>query len=170
MKTSGYGRLALRLGVFAMVAHACALVGLQRADAQDPSVKPNFGSTKLVSGFLPDPFKKELVAGGDLDVRINNVKMKITRAPDFQLFWTAGNGGLPLAFYVQSKTDTTLLIHMPVGGYIADDDAGGNLNPLITLKNPPSGRYDIWVGTFSDTPAPAVLNITELPVTTPIPK
>jgi hypothetical protein len=171
MKTSVYGRWAMHLGVLALAACVCAAVGTQRAGSQDPKEPPNFGSVKLTSGFVPDPFRNnKIVAGGNLEVRINNVKMKITRAPDFQLFWTAGDGALPLSFYVQSKVDTTLLIHMPIGGYVADDDSGGNLNPLITLKNPPSGRYDIWVGTFNDTAAPAVLSITELKVNTPLPK
>jgi hypothetical protein len=148
-----------------------ACVSTQRAAAQDPCLKPNFGEVTLKSGFVPDPFKKDLVAGGNMKLIINNVRMKITRPPDFRLHYEKGDVFKQLTFYVRSKADTTLLIHMPEGGYIADDDSGGNLNPLIRLANPPSGRYDIWVGTFSDTSnAPAVLHITELQVTTPIPK
>ena len=148
------------------IAFAC--FSTQRAAAQDPTLKSNFGEVKLDTGYTPDPFKKSLVAGGDRTVTINNVRMKITRAPDFKLYYTAGDT-FPLSFYVRSAADTTLLIHMPEGGYVANDDGGGNLNPLITIKSPPSGRYDIWVGTFNDEAAPAVLYITELPVKTPIP-
>jgi hypothetical protein len=138
------------------------------ATSQDPSLKTNFGEVKLQTGYLPDPYSKKLIAGGDIRVTINNVRMKITRPPDFRLYYEAGTT-FPLSFYVRSQVDTTLLIHMPVGGYVADDDSGGNLNPLITLKNPPSGRYDIWVGTFGDKNAEATLYITELKVNTPIP-
>jgi len=38
------------------------------------------------------------------------------------------------------------------------------------IKKPMTGQYDIWVGTFGDKAAKAVLHITELKVETPIPK
>jgi hypothetical protein len=164
--------LVLCLG--AAIVLAC--FGTPTAATQDPAEKPNFGEVKLISGFLPDPYTKQVIAGGNMILNMTgnngkgNVRMKITRPPDFKLYYTKGNFQ-QLSFYVRSNADTTLLIHLPVGGYLVDDDSGGNLNPLITVKDPPSGRYDIWVGTFSDTPnAPAVLHITELNVNTPIPK
>jgi hypothetical protein len=164
--------LVLCLGV----ALVFACFGTPFAVTQDPAEKPNFGETTLVSGFTPDPFTKKLTAGGNLMVNMagnngkGNVRMKITRPPDFKLHYTKGSFK-QLNFYVRSNSDTTLLIHLPSGGYVVDDDSGGNLNPLIKVQDPPTGRYDIWVGTFSDTPnAPAVLHITELNVNTPIPK
>ncbi len=158
----------LAAGLGALFLFAC--VTAPHAAPQDPGApKTNFGEVKLKTGFLPDPYSKKLVAGGDLRVTINNTRMKITRQPDFRLYYEAGDQ-FPLSFYVRSQVDTTLLVHMPVGGYVADDDSGGNLNPLITIQRPPSGRYDIWVGTFNDQNAEATLHITELKVQTPIPK
>ena len=156
------------LGLSTAIVLAC--ISTQHAAAQDPCQKPNFGQVALKSPTTPDPFTKEITAGGNLKVVIGNVKMKITRAPDFKLDYTKGDAFKQLNFYVRSNADTTLLIHMPEGGYIADDDSGGNLNPLIQLKNPPSGRYDIWIGTYNDTPARAILYITELNVVTPLQK
>jgi serine protease Do len=155
--------LPLCLGV------AILFVGIgQRAAAQDFKLKPNYGETTLKTDYEPDPFKKEVVAGGDKVVTKENVKMKITNAPDFRLQFTAGDK-YPLSFYVRSDADTTLLIRTPDGKWLADDDTGGNLNPLITIKKPMSGEYNIWVGTFGDKQAKAVLHITELKVETPIP-
>ena len=71
-------------------------------------------------------------------------------------------GAFTLTIYAESKADTTLLINLPDGTWIADDDSGGNLNPLLKFANPQSGQYDIWVGTIGKDTAPAVLKITEL--------
>ena len=62
---------------------------------------------------------------------------------------------------MNSKADTTLLVNLPNGQWIANDDGGDGLNPLIRLPQPPSGRYDIFVGTVDAKPAPAQLIITE---------
>jgi len=137
--------------------------------AQNPNLPSTYGKVDLTSGFSPDPFVKKLTAGGGKEVVVAGVKMNITQKPDFKLFYTAGKFK-HLRFYVRSAVDTTLLINLPNSTYVADDDSGGNLNPLISVKDPQSGRYDIWVGTFNPGNAPAELYITELPVTTPIPK
>ena len=159
--------LVLLLGV-AVVFSCFDSVG---AVAQDFKLKPNFGEKKLETGFEPDPFKKAIISGGDKVVTVNGVKMRITEAPDFRLIYKAGDT-FPLSFYVSSETDTTLLINLPNGKFISDDDSGGNLNPLITLEKPMSGQYDIWVGSFGakGKNAKATLFITELKVKTPIPK
>ena len=34
----------------------------------------------------------------------------------------------------------------PDGSWLCDDDSGDGLSPLLTLVNPESGIYDIWVG------------------------
>ena len=85
----------------------------------------------------------------------------MTKAPDFKLSYTAGN--FPLTIHVESEADTTLLINLPDGTWVANDDqAPGNLNPLLKFAKPMSGRYDIWVGTFGKENAKATLKITEL--------
>ena len=119
-----------------------------------------YGSKSLRSGFTPDPFSKDLTAGGGKQVTVAGVTMWVANEPDFSLDYTAGN--LPLTFYVRSKADTTLLIKLPDGTWIADDDSDGSLNPLIKLARPRSGRYDIWVGTMNGGLAPATLYISEL--------
>jgi hypothetical protein len=65
--------------------------------------------------------------------------------------WTAGSGQLPLVFSVSSASDTTLVINDAGGNWLCDDDGGNEgLNPAITIASPPSGQYDIWVGTYAE--------------------
>jgi hypothetical protein len=158
MNLTGGSRLAVRLGV------AAALVGLcaGRAPAQDPDVNldPTFGTVKLKAGFEPDPYKKKLVAGGPLKTNLGGVNAYVAKAPDVKLHYEAGK--YPLIIYAVSKVDTTLLINLPDGKWVADDDSGGNLNPLLRWAKPQSGRYDIYVGTFGKDNADATLYITEI--------
>jgi hypothetical protein len=152
----GGRKLALRLAVAVVVA------GLWTgyAATQDRALDPTYGSVRLKAGFTPDPYQKDLVAGGNIRTELGGVKAFIAKAPDFKLYYEAGN--FALTVYAESKADTTLLIQLPDGTWVADDDSGGNLNPLIRFDKPQSGRYDIWVGTFGGKTAPAVLKITEL--------
>jgi hypothetical protein len=137
---------------------ACLWVGL--AAAQDPNLPPTFGSVTLRAGFLPDPYKKDLVAGGPIQTKLGGVTAWVAKAPDFVLNYTAGQ--FALTIHADSKADTTLLINLPDGTWVADDDSGGGLNPLLKFAKPQSGRYDIYVGTFNKENAKATLYITEL--------
>ena len=131
-----------------------------RVEPQDPSLDPNYGSVKLKAGFLSDPYTKQVTAGGNLKTNKGDLTAWISKAPDFKLTYEAG--AFPLTIHVDSKADTTLLINLPDGTWIADDDSGGNLNPLLKFAKPQSGRYDIWVGTIGKENASAKLIITEL--------
>lgn len=61
---------------------------------------------------------------------------------------TVEHGGGPLAIYVTSGTDTTLLVADPSGRWQCSDDAD-DINPAVTFANAPAGTYAVWVGTFS---------------------
>ena len=156
MKKLFNSRTALRLGGAALL--VALIVG--RVEPQDPKLEPTHGSVKLKAGFLPDPYTKKLTAGGPIETKLGGVTAWVARAPDFKLFYEAGD--FPLTFRAESKADTTLLINLPDGKWVADDDGGGNLNPQLKFAKPQSGRYDIWVGTFGKDPAEAKLIITEL--------
>jgi len=150
-------KLALTL---AMAGAAVALFA-GHAATQDPTLDPTYGSVKLKAGFMPDPYEKKVVAGGPIKTNLGGVSAFVAKAPDFQLEYTAGK--LPLTIHVEAEADTTLLINLPDGTWVANDDqAKGNLNPLLKFAKPQSGRYDIWVGTFGKDTAPAVLKVTEL--------
>ena len=139
-----------------------AILGLTagRAQAQpDPKLKPTSGSVALKAGFQPDPFTKAVQAGGPIKTNLGGVNAHVAKAPNFSLQYARGNNHLTIT--VKSVADTTLLVRMPDGAWVADDDSGGNLRPMLQFYSPQSGRYDIWVGTFGAGEVPAELIITE---------
>jgi hypothetical protein len=153
--------------IAAAFAIGLATVPASAQDRPDQSLEPTYGTTGLVSGFEPDPFAEQLDAGGDYDASqlgVNNCVGYIARAPDYRINWTAGQTKLPLVFSVLSDADTTLVINDAQGHWTCDDDSGnGALNPSITIADPVSGQYDVWVGTFqSGAPQKATLNVSEL--------
>jgi hypothetical protein len=135
-----------------------ALTGF--ASAQNVSLQPTYGSVSLNPGFMPDPYQVELVAGGSIDAASidSNCVGLIADAPDFRLQY--GGGGSQLFVGVTSSADTTLVVNGPDGTWYCDDDSNG-FNPLIGGEGVTSGQYDIWVGTYGDSTAPATLFITE---------
>jgi hypothetical protein len=156
MKVVAASRLALRLGAVALV--ACLFV--DRAKGQpDISLEPTYGDVRLKAGFLPDPHKVKVVAGGKQRTKLGGVRAYVAKAPDVKLHYKAGD--FVLTIYVRSEGDTTLLINRPDGTWVADDDGDGFPNPRIRFGNPQSGRYDIYVGTVGPETVAATLFITE---------
>ena len=132
--------------------------------AQDYTEPPSFGRVSLSSGFTPDPYVRNLTAGGSIRAqdRFSDCRGYIANAPDFSVNYTAGS--LPLIFTVDSDADTTLVINGPDARWYCDDDgAESPLNPLVRFSNPQSGRYDVWVGPYSrGAGVPATLFVSEL--------
>lgn len=130
----------------------------------DYSLNPTYGTYTLRSGFTPDPFEVQVVAGGSNSAsNWSNGQCAgfIADAPDVRLMFQGGS--FPeLYFSVGSGSDTTLVINDPNGNWHCDDDSGNEgLNPLLRMA-PVSGQYDIWVGTYGSSTANAVLSISEL--------
>jgi hypothetical protein len=146
-----------------ILAAALAAALATSASAQSVAAAPNYGSVNLVSGFQPDPYQVNLSSGGAVDAHTlgGTCTGMIATAPDYRLNYTSGS--LPLAISVNSAADTTLVINLPNGQWMCDDDGGVNgMNPSIVLQKPQSGQYDIWVGTFgSSNLQPATLAISE---------
>ncbi len=156
----------MRVTVYGVAAaiFASALALAAPAHAQDYSAPPSFGSVTLNAGFSPDPHVRNLTAGGSIraETRFSSCRGSIANAPDYSLYYTAGS--FPLIFTVDSDRDTTLVINGPDAQWYCDDDgAQSPLNPLVRFNNPQSGRYDIWVGTYSQgAGVPATLFISEI--------
>ena len=134
-------------------------------DLPDFTLNPNYGVIDLVSGFQPDPHAVTVTAGGEYNAyQIPGCVGSISRAPDYRVNFTAGQAGLPLIFSAQSDADTTLVINDAGGNWVCDDDGGNaGFNPSITFQNPPSGQYDVWVGSYAEGDYPsAVLHVSEL--------
>ena len=162
MKRSIISRLLGRCRLFVYLSSLLAVgavLPVGQAWAQDPNATPTYGSVTLKVGFNPDPFAKTLTAGGAIKTELGGVKAHVAKAPDFKFHYTAGSS--PLKIYVESKGDTTLLVRLPNGTWVADDDTGKGNNPLVHFLKPQSGRYDIWVGTFGPKTVEATLKISE---------
>ncbi len=120
------------------------------------SANPHYGDVSLAPGFLPDPHSVEIMAGGNVNVRMLDLGTDCTgfaaSAPDYRLLW--GEGTQELSFYFEANSpgdDTVLIISAPDGSWHCNDDANSlTLDPKIMFSNPLGGQYDIWVATFSD--------------------
>src|SRR5437660_1501662 len=97
MKFSRAKSLAVVLGLSVGLAALCA----GRAESQDPSLAPTYGTVTLKAGFEPDPFTKKLTAGGPIQTELGGVKAWVAKAPDFRLNYTAGQ--YPLTIYVEAE-------------------------------------------------------------------
>lgn len=116
--------------------------------AQDRNAEPNFGTVSLTAGFTPDPHRIAVRAGGDIDaVTLGGQCVgSISGAPDLRLMYKAGD--FPLTIRAESAKDTTLVVNAPDGQFYCDDDGAEGLDPQIYFSDPPSGRYEIWIGQY----------------------
>jgi hypothetical protein len=109
-----------------------------------------FGNVTLSPGFMPDPHSVSVTSGGSLAVDNMNLGSGCVgyaaAEPDFILHMTGGSG--MLRFWVVGDGDTGLVINDGSGRWHCNDDSHG-LNPEVTIHNPPSGQFDVWVTSYS---------------------
>ncbi|MGK0266805.1 MAG: hypothetical protein ACI82N_001058 [Maricaulis sp.] len=161
---------AVNLGEFRMksflLATASVALMASGALAQDYSAPPSYGSVSLNAGFQPDPYNVNITSGGSIPASNISGECRgwVANAPDYSVNYAAG--GYDLTIGATSNSDTTLLINGPNGEWYCDDDGGDGLNPLVRLTNPNSGRYDVWIGSYSQGDfAATTLSVSELGLT-----
>ena len=125
--------------------------------------RAHFGVHNLNNGFVPDPKVINVTSGGNLNVSSMGYGAQCrgfaTSTPDAIVHY---NGGSFLRFFVRASGDTTLAINDASGRWHCNDDSVGT-NPMVSITNPPSGQYDIWVGSYrAGEQIRGTLNITEL--------
>ena len=126
---------------------------------------PAFGQIALKTDFEPDPQRVQMKAGGNdfLDGKLGvDCKGYIDAAqPDFVLDYTAGK--YDLFFYAESNSDTGLIVRVPDGTWVCNDDGlNRGLDPTVHILRPKSGRYAVWVAVIdTPNPSPATLLISE---------
>jgi hypothetical protein len=167
------GRYAVWAGLFSPGALADATLFVSelgfRGNVDEPAVldyslPSEYGSASLEAGFAPDPYNVDIAAGGAVEVFEavgENCRGFADTAPDFDVTYEAGSFDL----YISATTggDATLAVNAPDGSWWCDDDSAGSLNPGVRFDAPQSGRYDIWVGTYSEGGyEPGTLHISEL--------
>lgn len=142
-----------------------AALGAGGVAAQNYNMPPSFGTANLRFNFQPDPFVANVTAGGNIAAeRIGGPGCvgSIAQAPDVRLHYQAG-GGLPLYIAAQSRYDVTLVVNLPNGQWVCNDDFIGT-NPGMVFNQPLSGQYDIWIGHYDrGRGVPAQLIISEMP-------
>ncbi|POR00972.1 hypothetical protein AU468_08865 [Alkalispirochaeta sphaeroplastigenens] len=122
------------------------LLGVPPGYAQDWQLAPSYGDRQLLSGFLPDPQRVGIVAGGDQDLSRVGYRGFISQAPDFDLWYRAGDEGLTITVE-RASGGTVLLVNDPRGRWHFSDGYGGG-PPLIRFESPSEGLYNIWVGSL----------------------
>lgn len=131
--------------------------------AQNYNRRPTFGTVNLSANFAPDPFVVNVTAGGNIPAeRIGGPGCvgSIADPPDVRLNYRAG--GYPLYLSATSNSDVTLVVNLPNGRWICNDDFKGT-DPGVVLNNPMSGQYDIWVGHYNrGSGVPTQLRISEI--------
>ena len=127
----------------------------------------NFGRTALSGGFMPDPWTTTITSGGSIDVR--NLSLSpgcvgyATAQPDYILDYNNAASFLRFYFTPNGSGDTTLVINDASGNWHCNDDSFGGTNPTVDINNPPSGQYDIWVGSYrANANVRGTLHVTEL--------
>ena len=83
--------------------------------------------------------------------------------PDLRLNWSGTSERLSIFFTPdEGQDDTSLVVNLPDGSWICDDDSGSLLAPLIVFDRPSQGQYDVWVGSYNrEEFIPGELQITE---------
>jgi uncharacterized protein YraI len=148
--TAGPTAVVTSLPTFTPTPTATPLPGPGAAPTLNPSLPAVFGTTALTSGFVPDPFTVGITAGGPAGTSYLGAGCTgfTTASPSYSVTYTSG--AFPtLRFYFIGSGDTTMIINTPSGNYVCVDDSFGTLNPTIDFNTPSSGRYDVWIGTFS---------------------
>lgn len=146
----------------AAVAACAALAPVAAMACPDWQGAPHFGNIELGAGFMPDPFVRNITAGGTslLENCGLNASGYVTPRPDFDLYWNGQSAQLTIA--VESNADAILLVNGPNGEWYYNDDYY-NTNPAIVISNPTEGLYDIWIGSYDGSRRnPGRLIITEL--------
>ena len=126
---------------------------------------PTFGSAEFADDFTGDPYTVEMVSGGEVATGYLGVACTgyAAVAPDFRMHWHRSSQEFRIFFASDAGGDTTLLVNLPDGSWVCNDDAGGTLDPMIVIGDPPQGQYDVWVGSLeAGAFVPGALYVTEL--------
>jgi hypothetical protein len=143
--------------------HLATFAAIAVLAASGTAAAQTYGSVNLRAGFTPDPYRTSVTSGGT--IRASNLFTNCTGwvadNVDFAVHYTAGSFNLTISN--TSNADTTLIVQAPNGNWYCDDDSGPGLNPTITIGNPGSGTYSVWVGSYRQGEyAQSTLSVSEL--------
>ena len=103
----------------------------------------------LTSSFEPDPLVLEVPAGGPFSTGMDRCPGFVTQMATAAVELSAEE---PLSLYVYARSrdeeDLTLAVRTPEGDVVCNDDADA-LDPGLLVEGASTGRYLVWVGSFS---------------------
>lgn len=148
-------------------APTATFVGRSESAIDVAATRGNFEGARLRSGFLPDPATVRGQSGGGVDASTvsSGCVGWIARNPD-HVVDLEGRFGF-LRVFVQSGTDTTLVVRTPSGRFLCDDDTYGR-QPALEQGSWEPGRYLVWVGSYDQgASGHYTLGLTEVASNTP---
>ena len=138
-----------------MLALLLALLGgstaLAQNDAGADAAPAAFLTMNLKAGFPLDPFVASLNGGGEIDASTLDETCVgfIAEAPSFTVNWEGEVEAFDIFYH--SDFDPTLVLQLPDGSYLCNDDASDNLlDPELTVAAPAEGQYNLWVGSYDE--------------------
>ena len=152
---------SLKHGIIVAGSTAAVSIAFAGAAAAQNCPQWELGGTPIVldAQSAADGVNFQLQAGGLDDLRAcTDVPGHghITRAPNFSVSYDNRSLGHDLEIRVDAVCDTTMLINTAGGAWEFSDDENG-LDPAIRLSAAPSGRYDVWLGTYGEESCAATL-------------
>ncbi len=121
-------------------------------------------SVSLTTNFFPDPRQRdyEIVPVEAAEPYIYCTGF-FPPQPALELQFQAGNL-YDLYFFARGYDGADLVMGVvtPEGEVLCNDDGWYELNPRIVVGTPSSGRYLVWIGTYTGAPATARLFISEV--------
>lgn len=139
---------ALLLAMLVAVMGGSTALAQSDAGAAEPT-QTAFLSMNLKAGFPLDPFVVSLNGGGDVDASTLDAACVgfVPEAPAFTVNWEGKVDAFDIFYY--SDFDPTLVVQLPDGSYVCNDDASDNLlDPTVTIEAPAEGQYNLWVGSY----------------------
>jgi serine protease Do len=139
--------------LLAVLGGGAALAQTDASDAASDSegTPAAFLTMSLQAGFPLDPFVVSLNGGGEVDATTLDPACVgfISEAPTFSVDWQGAVEFFDIFYY--SDFDPTLVLQLPDGSYLCNDDAGDNLlDPELSIESPADGQYNLWVGSFDE--------------------
>lgn len=143
----------MRTIILLMLAMLLAVLGgstaLAQTDAGGDPAPAAFLTMNLKAGFPLDPFVASLNGGGEVDAATLDETCVgfIAEAPSFTVNWEGEVEAFDIFYH--SDFDPTLVLQLPDGSYLCNDDASDNLlDPELTVEAPAAGQYNLWVGSY----------------------
>lgn len=113
--------------------------------------EPLYGEVELQGGFLPDPWTRDLLAGGDRwagEIASACAGYVNSGPPDLRLRFSSPATALHLA--LSAHEPVSLLVRLPNGGWQCSGETDSIAR--VTLGKPIPGSYEIWTGSDSGFP------------------